>query len=314
MVDMDKEKQTDTATRTSSFRKIALITNFNIFEKAGAAMQVALRLSRFPCEVMVASFNRDKVLRMNRGRMTFTFLPMDELYARADLIIVLGGDGSILEGARRAAPRGTPILGINLGRVGYMAELETGELDMLACLFPPAGEAPTWHIETRSMLNVEILTPTQEVRATMYGLNDAVITNGSIARIIDLELYENGRAVTSYRADGLIVATPTGSTAYSMSAGGPVADPRVSCFCVTPICPHSIAARPLIFPDDASIEVKNVCQREKMLFLTVDGRTNCELYRNETVRVTRSPLQTHLIRLRSYGFYDRLRIKMAEHS
>ncbi len=314
MVDMDKEKQIDTATRTSSFRKIALITNFNIFEKAGAAMQVALRLSRFPCEVMVASFNRDKVLRMNRGRMTFTFLPMDELYARADLIIVLGGDGSILEGARRAAPRGTPILGINLGRVGYMAELEVGELDMLACLFPPAGETPTWHIETRSMLNVEILTPTQEVRATMYGLNDAVITNGSIARIIDLELYENGRAVTSYRADGLIVATPTGSTAYSMSAGGPVADPRVSCFCVTPICPHSIAARPLIFPDDASIEVKNVCQREKMLFLTVDGRTNCELYRNETVRVTRSPLQTHLVRLRSYGFYDRLRIKMAEHS
>lgn len=314
MVDMDKEKQIDTATRTSSFRKIALITNFNIFEKAGAAMQVALRLSRFPCEVMVASFNRDKVLRMNRGRMTFTFLPMDELYARADLIIVLGGDGSILEGARRAAPRGTPILGINLGRVGYMAELEVGELDMLACLFPPAEETPTWHIETRSMLNVEILTPTQEVRATMYGLNDAVITNGSIARIIDLELYENGRAVTSYRADGLIVATPTGSTAYSMSAGGPVADPRVSCFCVTPICPHSIAARPLIFPDDASIEVKNVCQREKMLFLTVDGRTNCELYRNETVRVTRSPLQTHLVRLRSYGFYDRLRIKMAEHS
>lgn len=314
MVDMDKEKQTDTATRTSSFRKIALITNFNIFEKAGAAMQVALRLSRFPCEVMVASFNRDKVLRMNRGRMTFTFLPMDELYARADLIIVLGGDGSILEGARRAAPRGTPILGINLGRVGYMAELEVGELDMLACLFPPVGETPTWHIEPRSMLNVEILTSTQEVRATMYGLNDAVITNGSIARIIDLELYENGRAVTSYRADGLIVATPTGSTAYSMSAGGPVADPRVSCFCVTPICPHSIAARPLIFPDDASIEVKNVCQREKMLFLTVDGRTNCELYRNETVRVTRSPLQTHLVRLRSFGFYDRLRIKMAEHS
>lgn len=314
MVDMDKEKQTDMATRTSPFRKIALITNFNIFEKAGAAMQVALRLSRFPCEVMVASFNRDKVLRMNRGRMTFTFLPMDELYARADLIIVLGGDGSILEGARRAAPRGTPILGINLGRVGYMAELETGELDMLACLFPPAGETPAWHIETRSMLNVEILTPTQEVRATMYGLNDAVITNGSIARIIDLELYENGRAVTSYRADGLIVATPTGSTAYSMSAGGPVADPRVSCFCVTPICPHSIAARPLIFPDDASIEVKNICQREKMLFLTVDGRTNCELYRNETVRVTRSPLQTHLVRLRSFGFYDRLRTKMTEHS
>ena len=114
--------------------KIALITNFNIYEKAGAAMQVAQRLSAYPCEVMVASFNRDKVLRMNRGRMAFTFLPMDELYAAADLLIVLGGDGTILEAARRSAQRETPILGINLGRLGYMAELEMSELDLLGKL------------------------------------------------------------------------------------------------------------------------------------------------------------------------------------
>ena len=240
---------------------------------------------------------------------------MDELYARADMVVVLGGDGSILEAARRAAPRGVPVLGINLGRVGYMAELELGELDLLSRLFAvdSAGN-PMWHTETRSMLGVEILTAAREVRASMYGLNDAVITNGSIARIIDIELYENGRLVTGYRADGLIVATPTGSTAYSMSAGGPVADPRVSCFCVTPICPHSLAARPLIFPDDATLEIKNICQREKMLYLTVDGRTNCELYRGETVRIVRSPLKTRLVRLRSYGFYDRLRAKMADYS
>ena len=296
-------------------QRIALITNFNIYEKAGAAMQVALRLAAFPCEVMAASFNRDKILRMNRGRMSFTFLPMDELYARADLIVVLGGDGSILEAARRAAARATPVLGINLGRVGYMAELEMSELDMLSRLFSVdnAGK-PLWHTETRSMLGVEILTGAREVRASMYGLNDAVITNGSIARIIDIELYENGRLVTGYRADGLIVATPTGSTAYSMSAGGPVADPRVACFCVTPICPHSLAARPLIFPDDAVLEIKNICQREKMLYLTVDGRTNCELYRGESVRIIRSPLRTRLVRLRNYGFYDRLRAKMAEHA
>ena len=231
------------------------------------------------------------------------------------MVVVLGGDGSILEAARRAAPRGVPVLGINLGRVGYMAELELGELDLLSRLFAvdSAGN-PMWHTETRSMLGVEILTAAREVRASMYGLNDAVITNGSIARIIDIELYENGRLVTGYRADGLIVATPTGSTAYSMSAGGPVADPRVSCFCVTPICPHSLAARPLIFPDDATLEIKNICQREKMLYLTVDGRTNCELYRGETVRIVRSPLKTRLVRLRSYGFYDRLRAKMADYS
>ena len=297
-------------------KKIALITNFNIYEKAGAAMQVAQRLSVYPCEVLVASFNRDKVLRMNRGRMPFTFLPMDELYARADMIIVLGGDGSILEAARRAAPRQTPILGINLGRVGYMAELEMSELELLGRLFERVGDGTpaAYEIERRSMLNVEIINQAGEVRQTMYGLNDAVITNGSVARIVDIELSENGTPVTTYRADGLIVATPTGSTAYSMSAGGPVADPRVACLCVTPICPHSLGARPLIFPDSATLEIRNICHREKMLYLTVDGRTNCELYRGETVRITRSPLSTGLVRLKPCGFYHRLRAKMSQHN
>ncbi len=300
-------------------KKIALITNFNIYEKAGAAMQVAGRLSAYPCELLVASYNRDKVLRMKRPRLSFTFLPMDELYAQADLLIVLGGDGTILEAARRSAPRQTPILGINLGRVGYMAELEMSELELLSQLFdrptPDGGSTPAaFEIEKRSMLHVEVVNTAGEVRQAMYGLNDAVITNGSVARIVDIELSEGGTPVTTYRADGLIIATPTGSTAYSMSAGGPVADPRVKCFCVTPICPHSLAARPLIFPDSSTLEVRNICQREKMLYLTVDGRTNCELYRNEIVRITRSPLETNLIRLKACGFYNRLRAKMSQHS
>ena len=298
-------------------KKVALITNFNIYEKAGAAMQVAQKLISYPCEVLVASYNRDKVLRMKRPRMTFNFLPMDELYAEADLIIVLGGDGTILEAARRSAARGTPILGINLGRVGYMAELEMSELDLIGSLFDRTtaeGFKPaSFEIEKRFMLNVEVLNTAGEVRQTMYGLNDAVITNGAVARIVDIELSEGGNHVTTYRADGLIVATPTGSTAYSMSAGGPVADPRVKCLCVTPICPHSLAARPLIFPDSATLEVRNICQREKMLYLTVDGRSNCELYRNESVRITRSPMEINLVRLKSCGFYNRLRMKMSRY-
>lgn len=298
-------------------KKVALITNFNIYEKASAAMQVAQKLISYPCEVLIASYNRDKVLRMKRPRMTFNFLPMDELYAEADLIIVLGGDGTILEAARRSAARGTPILGINLGRVGYMAELEMSELDLIGSLFDRTtaeGFKPaSFEIEKRFMLNVEVLNTAGEVRQTMYGLNDAVITNGAVARIVDIELSEGGNHVTTYRADGLIVATPTGSTAYSMSAGGPVADPRVKCLCVTPICPHSLAARPLIFPDSATLVVRNICQREKMLYLTVDGRSNCELYRGESVRITRSPMEINLVRLKSCGFYNRLRMKMSRY-
>jgi NAD+ kinase len=128
---------------------------------------------------------------------------------------------------------------------------------------------------------------------------------------VDLELSEGGVPVATYRADGLIVATPTGSTAYSMSAGGAIVDPSVPCFCVTPICPHSFIARPLVFSDSSVLEVRNICAREKNLYLTVDGRMSFELYKNQTVRITKSTMQTNLIRLKPCGFYKKLRQKMS---
>ncbi len=286
--------------------KIGLITNFNISEKANAAVQVADRLLQQDCRVLIAAFNRDKLTRMRKSRNEFSYVPMESVYAESDILIVLGGDGTILEVARRAAHRATPILGINLGRLGYMAELELGELDQLSRLF--TGDYQT---ELRSMLRVELLS-NGELKSFCYALNDAVISNGSVSRMIDLELSEGGVPVSTYRADGLIIATPTGSTAYSMSAGGAIVDPRVSCFCATPICPHSFIARPIIFSDDAVLEVRNICAREKMLYLTVDGRMNFELYRNQTVRITKSDLQTRLIRLKSCGFYRKLRQKMSD--
>lgn len=278
--------------------KIALITNYNIADKANAAAAVAGRLIAEGGEVLIAAFNREKLIRTHRHRPEFRYLPLEALYAEADSVIVLGGDGSILEAARRAATRGTPILGINFGRLGYMAELEAGELDALHRLF--TGD---YTLEHRMMLRVDLLGCGGELKSFCYALNDAVVSNGSVARVIDLELRENGEAVTTYRADGLIIATPTGSTAYSMSAGGAIVDPTVPCFCVTPICPHSFAARPLIFPDRSVLEIRNICAREKMLYLTVDGKMSFELLRGQTVRVTRSKLETKLIRFRKSGFY-----------
>ena len=284
--------------------KIALLTNFNIHEKASAAMKVAQRLEKEDCEILIAAFNREKVLKNGEERRAFRFLPLEQVYSEADILIVLGGDGTILEAARRAAQRGTPILGINLGRLGYMAELELGDLDQISRLF--TGD---YTLEKRSMLRVELLSG-GELRSFCYALNDAVISNGSVSRIVDVELSEGGNRVATYRADGLIIATPTGSTAYSMSAGGAIVDPRVECFCVTPICPHSFIARPLIFADSATLEVRNICAREKMLYLTVDGRMNFELYRNQVVRITKSSMQTNLIRLKNCGFYKKLWQKM----
>ena len=287
--------------------KIGLITNFNIGEKANAAARVADRLLQNDCRIMIAAFNRDKLIRIHRDRSEFEYVPMDTVYAEADILIVLGGDGTILEVARRAAQRGTPILGVNLGRLGYMAELEMGEIDQLDRLFDGSYET-----EARSMLRVELLSAGGELKSFCYALNDAVISNGSVSRMIDLELSEGGVPVTTYRADGLIIATPTGSTAYSMSAGGAIVDPRVSCFCATPICPHSFIARPLIFADSSVLEVRNICVREKMLYLTVDGRMNFDLYRNQVVRITKSDLVTNLIRLKKCGFYRKLRQKMSD--
>ena len=278
--------------------KIALITNYNFAEKANAAMAVADRLIREGGEVLIAAFNREKLVRTHRHRPEFRYLPIDPLYAEADIVIVLGGDGSILEAARRAATGGTPILGINFGRLGYMAELEAGQLDELHRLF--TGE---YTLERRMMLRVDLLGSGGELKSFCYALNDAVVSNGSVARVIDLELAENGETVTTYRADGVIIATPTGSTAYSMSAGGAIVDPSVGCFCVTPICPHSFAARPLIFSDRSVLEIRNICVREKMLYLTVDGKMSFELLRGQSVRVTRSRLETKLVRFRKSGFY-----------
>ena len=286
-------------------KKIALITNFNIPDKVNAAILVAQKLQSYGCEVITPAYNREKIARHRfaKDKLELTFVSQDAMYSEAELLIILGGDGTILEASRRAAMRKIPILGINLGHLGYMAELELDELDLLDGLFN--GQ---YTEEKRSMISVEILDESK-TRIASFALNEAVIRGGS-SRIVDLEMSEGGELITNYRADGLIVATPTGSTAYSMSAGGAIADPRINCLCVTPICSHSLTARPLVFPDSAVLEIKNTCQREKMLYVTVDGRINYELYRGNVVRITRSSMETTLIRLKNYSFYRKLRAKM----
>ena len=287
--------------------KFAVITNYNIKDKAQAAISVIDRLGSLGAAVCTASFNRERINRNSAGKKRdfIEYIPLDKLYQTADVILLLGGDGTILEAARRAVPAKRPMLGINLGRLGYMAELELNEIDRLADVV--AGK---YRLDERMVIKVEILDTAGKVRFVSFALNDAVVSNGSVARIVDLRMSESGSVIADYRADGVIVATPTGSTAYSMSAGGAIVDPSLRCICVTPVCPHSLVSRPMIFPADAAIEIKNTCNREKMLFLTLDGKSNQELAFGETVRVTESDMKAKLIRLNDNGFYDRLRRKM----
>ena len=284
--------------------KIALITNYNIPDKLGAAMTVAEKLSAHTQVLYIPDTYKDRIFRSHNHKPCFTYVTFDEIYSQCDLVIVIGGDGVMLEAARRATPCGIPILGINMGRIGYMTELEMTELSLLDKIF--TGE---FYLDERAMLRVDIRSGKGQSRFSAYALNEAVIAKGATARIIDLELSDNGRLVSEYRADGIVVATPTGSTAYSLSAGGPIVDPALSCFCVTPICPHSLIARPLVFPDTAKLEIKNICIREKLLHLTVDGKATFDLYFGDTVVITKATINTKLLRIKDEDFYSKIRMK-----
>ena len=185
-----------------------------------------------------------------------------------------------------------------------MTELELDEIDLIDKVFD--GD---YRLDERTMLKVDIISERGQKRFTAEALNDAVVANGSTARIVDLELSEGDKLVNTYRADGLVIATPTGSTAYSLSAGGPIVDPKLSCICVTPICPHSLLSRPLVFPDSEELRVKNICAREKVLHLTVDGRATFDLFFGDSVVVTKSDTRAKLLRIKDEDFYSKIRMK-----
>lgn len=285
-------------------KKIGLITNYNIPEKLAAAQAVSDKIGERVEEIMIPVSYKDRIFRNRMHKSQFSYKMPDEIYSSAELVIVIGGDGSMLDAARRAAKNAIPVLGINMGRIGYMTEIEMDELYLLDRVF--SGE---YTVDERAMLTVRIVSDKGQVRFSSDALNEAVIANGSTARIIDIELSDGNELVTNYRADGLVVSTPTGSTAYSLSAGGPIVDPRLSCICVTPVCPHSLLARPMIFPDTAELRVKNICVREKMLHLTVDGKVTFEMYYGDTAVITRSDTTARLLRVKNDGFCSRIRLK-----
>lgn len=285
-------------------KNIALITNYNITEKLAAADAVAEAIGSRVERILVPEQYKERIFRARMHRSIYTYMPVSEIYGNAELAIVIGGDGSMLECTRLAAPAGIPVLGINMGRVGYMTELEMDELALLDKVF--SGD---YAIDERAMLSVVIKSESGNIKFRAHALNEAVIANGAAARMVDIELYDGEELVTQYRADGLVIATPTGSTAYSLSAGGPIVDPKLSCLCVTPVCPHSLAARPLIFPDTAQLKIKNICVREKVLHLTADGRATFDMYYGDSAYISRADFTAKLLRVKDEGFCSKIRLK-----
>jgi len=234
------------------------------------------------------------------------YINEDDLYKTCDIFIVLGGDGTILKAAAKASVYKVPVIGINLGRIGFMSEIESDELYLLENLF--TGD---FEIKNRMMLNVEVIKENGGITHAGMALNDAVVTYGTIAKLIEIDFVCDGVKITNYRADGVIVATPTGSTAYSMSAGGPIIDPNIECFCVTPICPHSLMNRPLIFSPGSVLEIinKNI---NSEVYLTIDGQINIKLDENDRVKIRKSGFTTRLVKIKKHGFFDVVRAKISE--
>jgi NAD+ kinase len=206
-----------------------------------------------------------------------------ELAEKVDLGIVLGGDGTLLAVARAFGPRAVPILGINLGTLGFMAAISRDEL------FPRLEEvlAGRYEIELRMRLDVRVVRAAGGEQRFL-ALNDAVISNSALSRMVDLEMIAGGISVTTYHADGLILATPTGSTAYSLSAGGPLLPPGFEAMLVTPICPHTLSQRPLVLAPETLLTIRVLPTRGGELHLTVDGQVGCELAPGDAVQVSRS--------------------------
>lgn len=258
-------------------------------------------LSELNTEVYVSSKYKDKFSGCN-----VLFADDDEIMRNCDVAIAIGGDGTTLNVAKKAARYSKKVLGINAGRLGFMSGLEHDELYLLKNVVDG-----NYEIDERLMLEADIVK-NGSVLSVHQCLNDAVISRGNFARLIDINITCSGRNVSNMRADGVIVSTPTGSTAYSMAAGGPVVSPQADCILITPICPHSLMDRSIIFSTDKELVIRAYNDKLNQPILTVDGEDAITLDRDSEVRVRVSDTKAKLIKIKPENFYEILNKKIIE--
>jgi NAD+ kinase len=228
----------------------------------------------------------------------------DLVRARPDFVVVLGGDGTLLSTARCVAAAGIPILGVNLGSLGFLTEVKQEEIE-LALAEVHAGNC---ELSLRPMLHCQVVRDGNCV-ASYDALNEVVMNQSAVARITDFELRVNGTFVSNYKADGLIIATPTGSTAYSLAAGGPILSPDVPGFVITPVASHALTNRPLVVQDTALIQARILVTRERA-YLTIDGQEGIPLEEADVVQCRKSDYAAKLFKLSNRSFFDVLRMKL----
>lgn len=230
--------------------------------------------------------------------------PRPDIPDLSEAVVVFGGDGTMLSVARLVCEKGIPILGVNLGGLGFITEVQISDIrEAMERIF--TGRCAT---EERLMLTASVHRHSEKI-AEYTVLNDVVINKGALARIIDLEAYVDKAYVTTFRADGLIVSSPTGSTAYSLSAGGPILYPTTDCIVITPICPHTLTNRPIVLPDNVIVEITLKSHAEDV-FLTLDGQVGFSLRQNDIVVIEKSPFKTRLLIPSGRDYFQILRTKL----
>jgi NAD+ kinase len=249
-------------------------------------------------EVLIDQETADCLDRQGAG------IPRELLASRVDLLIVLGGDGTLLALSRVIGESKVPILPVNLGSLGFLTSVTLDEL------YPILDEvlAQKHRISERILIHAEVVRGGQTVTRQL-ALNDAVINKAALARIIELDLHVDGNYVCSYKADGLIVSTPTGSTAYSLAAGGPIVYPILDAFIITPICPHALTNRPLVIPDSTLLEI-NFRADEEDVYLTLDGQVGIQLQKGDRVTARKASAKLRLVRPSRRTYFGILRDKL----
>lgn len=233
-----------------------------------------------------------------------SFAPIEEAAGESDFILVVGGDGTILHIAALAARLHKPVLGINLGTMGFLSELDMRDLEMLRQI-----KVGNYTLDARMMIDAAVYDAEDRQVFFASGLNDIAMMKGDISKIVRLCVSVNGRKVMGFAGDGAVVCTPTGSTAYSLSAGGPVLEPNSPCIAVTPVCPHALGIKSFVVSSDKEIEVVSPPQ-SNTVHLSVDGYQNRNLEPGERIVIRQSANSVSLIRLKGIGFYERINQKL----
>ena len=284
-----------------ALKRIALIPNLTKNGAYEESLKAIRLLKSFGGKILMTA---DLSEKYSDNNIAF-FESHEVLIQKCDAVVTIGGDGTIIHAAKHAANFEKPLLGINMGRLGFVAELEPNELPMLERLF--SGD---YNVEKRQMLKVTLKSKSGS--KSFFALNDAVISRGSMTKIIDLDVGLKKSYICHYCADGLIVATPTGSSAYALSAGGPVIEPSMSCILMTPICSHSLFSRPVLFNPSSEILVNAASREDTDLTLTIDGETTIPITADDTVVITTAEIYAELIVLKDKTFYRVLSDKFTE--